>query len=80
MRKSIESRSKWITEERQRTARRTLPLGWWMRSGRFLIQDQPEVARRHTDRGTALWTAIDPDVRLISGHMMRTMIDLYTSV
>lgn len=35
MRESIESRSKWIAEDRQRTARRDLPLGWWMRNGRF---------------------------------------------
>jgi hypothetical protein len=42
-----------------------------------LIQDQPEAARQMVEQGMALWTAVEADIRFMTGQLMHAMIDLY---
>jgi hypothetical protein len=43
----------------------------------LLFQDQPATARQQIERGMALWTSVEADVRLLSGHVMRATTSLY---
>jgi len=43
----------------------------------LLTQDEPEAARQQVERGMAVWTTIEVDVRLAAGQFAHAQVDLY---